>query len=47
MATSCKEPLASFKTLLDYSDDLLDLIRARAECTDSRLAEALGWMRES
>ena len=40
------EHLASFKTLLDYADnDLLDLIRARAECTDSRLAEVLGWMR--
>lgn len=42
------ESLASFKTLLDYSDnDLLDLIHARAECTDSRLAEVLGWMRKS
>ena len=40
------EHLASFKTLLDYADnDLLDLIRARAECTDSRLAEVFGWMR--
>jgi len=40
------EHLASFKTLLDYTDnDLLDLIRARAECRDSRLAEVLGWMR--
>jgi len=25
----------------------LDVIRARAECTDSRLAEVLGWMRKS
>jgi antitoxin CptB len=42
------ETLASFKTLLDYSDnDLLDLIRARTECTDSRLADVLGWMRKS
>jgi succinate dehydrogenase flavin-adding protein (antitoxin of CptAB toxin-antitoxin module) len=42
------EPLASFKTLLDYSDnDLLDLIRARAKCTNSQLAEVLGWMRKS
>ena len=40
------EHLASFKTLLDYADnDLLDLIRARAECTDPRLAEVLGWLR--
>jgi len=40
------EHLASFKTLLDYTDnDLLDLIRARAECRDSRLAQVLGWMR--
>jgi succinate dehydrogenase flavin-adding protein (antitoxin of CptAB toxin-antitoxin module) len=40
--------LASFKTLLDYSDnDLLELIRARAECTDSRLAEVLDWRRKS
>jgi antitoxin CptB len=40
------EYLSSFTTLLDYTDnDLLDLIRARTECTDSRLAEVLGWMR--
>jgi len=40
------EHLASFKTLLDYTDnDLLDLIRARTECTDARLAEVSGWMR--
>lgn len=40
------EHLASFKTLLDYADnDLLDLIRARAECRDARLAEVVGWMR--
>ena len=42
------EHLASFRTLLEYPDnDLLDLIRARAECTDSRLAEVLGWMRKN
>ena len=40
------EHLASFKTLLDYTDnDLLDLIRARAECREPRLAEVVGWMR--
>ena len=40
------ERLASFKTLLDYADtDLLDLIRARAECRDARLAEVVHWMR--
>lgn len=40
------EHLASFKTLLDYADtDLLDLIRARAECRDARLAEVVQWMR--
>jgi len=40
------EHLSSFKTLLDFADnDLLDLIRARTECTDSRLAEVVGWMR--
>jgi antitoxin CptB len=42
------EPLASFKALLDYGDnELLDLIHGRTECTDSRLTEVLGWMRES
>jgi len=40
------EHLALFKTLLDYTDnDLLDLIRARAECREPRLAEVVGWMR--
>lgn len=40
------EHLSSFRTLLAYADnDLLDLIRARTECTESRLAEVLGWMR--
>ena len=40
------ERLSSFETLLEYADnDLLDLIRARTDCTDSRLAEVLGWMR--
>ena len=40
------EQLACFKVLLDYADnDLLDLVRARAECRDPRLAEVLGWIR--
>lgn len=40
------ENLAGFKLLLEYTDnDLLDLIRARAECRDTRLAEVLGWLR--
>jgi antitoxin CptB len=39
------EQLASFKTLLDYTDnDLRDLIRARAECRDPQLAEVVEWM---
>ena len=41
------EHLTSFKTLLEYADnDLLDLIHARVECTDVRLTEVSGWMRE-
>ena len=40
------ERLAAFKSLLDYTDnDLWDLISARAECRDARLAEELGWLR--
>ncbi len=40
------EHLTSFKTLLDYTDkDLWDIIHARAECRDPRLAEVVGWMR--
>lgn len=40
------EHLTSFKTLLSYADtDLLDLIHARAECRDDRLAEMVQWMR--
>ena len=40
------EHLTSFKTLLEYADsDLWDLLQARAECRDARLAEVLGWMR--
>ncbi len=40
------EHLACCKVLLDYGDnDLWDLIRARAECRDPRLAEVVGWMR--
>jgi succinate dehydrogenase flavin-adding protein (antitoxin of CptAB toxin-antitoxin module) len=42
------EHLNSFKTLLNYADkDLLDLIRAHAECDDARLAEVVQWMRNS
>lgn len=42
------ERLASFQTLLNYTDtDLLDLIRARADCPDARLAEVVGWLRNS
>jgi antitoxin CptB len=42
------EQLDSFKTLLAHTDvDLLDLIHARSECGDARLAEVLGWMRNS
>ena len=41
------EHLASFKTPLEYADnDLLELIHARVECTDVRLTEVSGWMRE-
>jgi len=41
------ERLACFKILLDYADtDLLDLIRARAECRDPRLAQVVAWMRK-
>lgn len=37
------EYLSLFTTLLDYTDnDLLELIRPRTECTDSRLAEVFG-----
>ena len=40
------EHLACFRILLEYADnDLLDLIRARAECRDARLAEVLAWLR--
>jgi antitoxin CptB len=42
------EQLTSFKALLEHTDiDLLDLIHARSECSDKRLAEVLGWMRSS
>ena len=41
------EQLTSFKTLLDYTDkELWDLIRARAECRDPRLAQVVGWIRK-
>jgi antitoxin CptB len=40
------EQLTFFRILLDYADnDLWDLVRARAECRDPRLAQVLGWMR--
>ena len=42
------ERLSSIETLLAYTDnDLLDLIRARTECRDARLAEVVGWLRNS
>jgi antitoxin CptB len=41
------EHLSAFQTLLTYTDDeLWDLIRARAECRDARLAEVVQWMRD-
>lgn len=40
------ERLSSFQTLLAYTDDeLWDLIRARTECRDARLADVVQWMR--
>ena len=42
------EHLACVKILLEYADnDLLDLIRSRTECRDARLAEVVGWLRNS
>ncbi len=41
------EALKSFQTLLTYrDDDLWDLIRARSECGDARLAEVVQWLRD-
>ncbi|MGP1678172.1 MAG: succinate dehydrogenase assembly factor 2, partial [Burkholderiales bacterium] len=41
------ERLSSFQTLLTYADnELLDLIRARSECRDARLAEVVQWIRD-
>ena len=41
------ECLNSFQTLLTYTDDeLWDLVRARAQCGDARLAEVVHWMRD-
>lgn len=41
------EGLASFEILLDYADnDLLDVICARAECRDARLAKVVQWIRD-
>jgi antitoxin CptB len=41
------EPLTSFQTLLTYADsELWDLVRARTECRDARLAEVMQWMRD-
>ena len=41
------ERLTAFKDLLDYTDnELWDLISARVQCRDARLAEVLGWLRE-
>jgi hypothetical protein len=39
---------ASLATLLIYTDsDLLDPLRARAECRSARLAEVVGRLRDS
>lgn len=41
------EQLISFQTLLRYTDDeLWDLVRARTECGEARLAEVVQWMRD-
>jgi antitoxin CptB len=41
------ESLSSFQTLLAYTDDeLWDLVRARTECRDARLADVVQWMRD-
>jgi antitoxin CptB len=40
------ERLNSFRTLLAFSDnEILDLISARTECSDARVAEVALWMR--
>jgi succinate dehydrogenase flavin-adding protein (antitoxin of CptAB toxin-antitoxin module) len=40
------ERLDSFRTLLMFSDiEILDLVSARTECSDARLAEVVQWMR--
>jgi succinate dehydrogenase flavin-adding protein (antitoxin of CptAB toxin-antitoxin module) len=40
------EHLSSFQTLLAFTDnELLDLIHARIECRDARLAEVVQWIR--
>lgn len=40
------ERLNSFQTLLTFTDnEIWDLIRARTECRDARLAEVVQWMR--
>jgi succinate dehydrogenase flavin-adding protein (antitoxin of CptAB toxin-antitoxin module) len=42
------ERLASFQTLLIYTDtDLLDLVRARAECRDAQFVAVVGRLRDS
>ena len=41
------ERLSSFQRLLAYTDDeLWDLVRARTECRDARLAEVVQWLRD-
>ncbi|MFA5915558.1 MAG: succinate dehydrogenase assembly factor 2 [Burkholderiales bacterium] len=41
------ERLSSFQALLNFSDnDLWDLVRARTDCRDARLAEVVQWLRD-
>ena len=41
------ERLSSFQTLLTFTDnELWDLIRARIDCRDARLAEVVQWLRD-
>ena len=40
------ERLSSFRKLLAFADnEILDLVHARIECSDARLAELVQWMR--
>jgi antitoxin CptB len=41
------EHMSAFQTLLAYTDDeLWDLVRARTECREARLADVVQWMRD-